>query len=161
MDYTLARQIWIQVLHSCKFNLMERIMLSSNAFNMEWFNIVDILKISLGILASLTVIHESRICLWINIYREASSINTTTSNLNRVLLTAKNIVYHFQVMKRIFTFTFSSYPYLFRYKSKIFKWDKQCSLQLGLGHYSIKWKNIVNELLTKAHMYNMFMKISP
>ena len=25
---------------------------------------------------------------------------------------------------------------------------------------SIKWKNIVNELLMKAHMYNMFMKIS-
>ena len=26
---------------------------------------------------------------------------------------------------------------------------------------SIKWKNIVNELLLKAHMYNIFMKISP
>ena len=25
---------------------------------------------------------------------------------------------------------------------------------------SIKWKNIVNELLMKAQMYNMFMKIS-
>ncbi len=25
---------------------------------------------------------------------------------------------------------------------------------------SIKWKNIVNELLMKAHMYNMFMKIT-
>jgi hypothetical protein len=25
---------------------------------------------------------------------------------------------------------------------------------------SIKWKNIVNELLMMAHMYNMFMKIS-
>ncbi|MGH9985604.1 MAG: hypothetical protein ACRD8W_16800 [Nitrososphaeraceae archaeon] len=25
---------------------------------------------------------------------------------------------------------------------------------------SIKWKNIANELLMKAHMYNMFMKIT-
>lgn len=37
------------------------------------------------------------------------------------------------------------------------------SMKRMFGEYviSIKWKNIVNELLLKAHMYNMFMKISP
>lgn len=36
------------------------------------------------------------------------------------------------------------------------------SMKRMFGEYvmSIKWKNIVNELLMKAHMYNMFMKIS-
>lgn len=37
------------------------------------------------------------------------------------------------------------------------------SMKRMFGEYviSIKWKNVVNELLMKAHMYNMFMKISP
>ena len=36
------------------------------------------------------------------------------------------------------------------------------SMKRAFGEHviSIKWKNIVNELLMKAHMYNMFMKIT-
>ena len=36
------------------------------------------------------------------------------------------------------------------------------SMKRMLGEYviSIKWKNIINELFMKAHMYNMFMNIT-